>query len=142
MKYHDCSDRSDLFVTTKHWRNYHGYDSTWQCFQLSLQRLQLTYVDLYLMHWPGPAYNKTYRKSHTKDRDDTTNSTPRRSVTPCYNEHEMIHIRSETWRAMEDILRAGYTRAIGVSNMTIQHLQTLQQNATIWPPAVNQIEFQ
>ena len=45
--------RSDIFITTKQWRAYHGYDSTLKCLDLSLKRLQLDYVDLYLIHWPG-----------------------------------------------------------------------------------------
>ena len=39
--------RRDLFVVTKHWRKYHGYDETKECLRLSLKRLQLDYVDLW-----------------------------------------------------------------------------------------------
>lgn len=45
--------RSDIFITTKQWRAYHGYDATLKCLNLSLKRLQVDYVDLYLIHWPG-----------------------------------------------------------------------------------------
>ena len=48
--------RSEIFVTTKHWRAFHGYNETVKCLDTSLKRLGLTSVDLYLMHWPGPAY--------------------------------------------------------------------------------------
>ena len=40
-------------MTTKHWRAYHGYEETLTCLDLSLKRLNLPFVDLYLMHWPG-----------------------------------------------------------------------------------------
>ncbi len=53
---------------------------------------------------------------------------------------EIIALRAETWRAMEDAYRKGKTRSIAVSNFTIQHLETLKQSATLWPPAMNQIE--
>ena len=41
---------------------------------------------------------------------------------------------------MEDALRAGKARSIGVSNFTVAHLEALKATATIWPPAVNQVE--
>jgi diketogulonate reductase-like aldo/keto reductase len=42
---------------------------------------------------------------------------------------------------MEDAYLSGKARSIAVSNFTIQHLQTLKQTATLWPPAMNQIEL-
>jgi diketogulonate reductase-like aldo/keto reductase len=57
------------------------------------------------------------------------------------NMSNISNLRSETWRAMEDSLLQGKCRAIGVSNFTIRHLETLSQTARIWPPAVNQIEL-
>ncbi|MEU2184549.1 aldo/keto reductase [Streptomyces thermolilacinus] len=56
--------REDLFVTTKLWNTEQGYDSTLRAFDASLERLGLDYVDLYLIHWPVPAwdaYVDTYR---------------------------------------------------------------------------------
>jgi len=48
--------------------------------------------------------------------------------------------RTETWRAMEKILKDGKARAIGVGNFTIRHLEELLPEAGI-VPAVNQVEF-
>mmetsp|Transcript_2208 Transcript_2208/g.4066 ORF Transcript_2208/g.4066 Transcript_2208/m.4066 type:complete len:248 (+) Transcript_2208:1-744(+) len=53
---------------------------------------------------------------------------------------QIQYLRSETWRAMEDLLYQGKCRAIGVSNFTIRHLEALKKTARVWPPAVNQIE--
>ena len=49
--------REELFVTTKLWIQDAGYDSTKQAFERSLKRLQLDYLDLYLIHQPfGDVY--------------------------------------------------------------------------------------
>ena len=45
-----------------------------------------------------------------------------------------------TWRAMEDALADGKTRAIGVCNHLPHHLEELLAIANV-PPAVDQIEF-
>lgn len=44
--------RSDLFITTKLWVQDTGYEKTKAAFQKSLERLQLDYLDLYLIHQP------------------------------------------------------------------------------------------
>lgn len=43
--------REDLFITTKLWNSDQGYESTKAAFNLSLKKLGLEYVDLYLIHW-------------------------------------------------------------------------------------------
>ncbi len=49
--------RAELFVTTKLWIQDAGYESTKRAFERSLQRLQLDYLDLYLIHQPfGDVY--------------------------------------------------------------------------------------
>lgn len=45
--------REDLFITTKVWNNHLTKQETKAAFEASLTRLQLEYVDLYLIHWPG-----------------------------------------------------------------------------------------
>jgi methylglyoxal/glyoxal reductase len=44
--------REDLFVATKLWPSDFGYESAKAAFELSLQKLGLDYIDLYLIHWP------------------------------------------------------------------------------------------
>ncbi len=47
--------------------------------------------------------------------------------------------RRDTWRAMEELQASGKTRAIGVCNHLVHHLEDLLSFARI-PPAVNQVE--
>jgi diketogulonate reductase-like aldo/keto reductase len=54
--------RRDIFVTTKLWNDDHGYDKTLTAFQRSLKRLNLKYIDLYLIHWPeGKLRNESWK---------------------------------------------------------------------------------
>jgi diketogulonate reductase-like aldo/keto reductase len=45
--------REDLFITTKVWNSDQGYEETLKAFEASLERLNLDYIDLYLIHWPN-----------------------------------------------------------------------------------------
>jgi diketogulonate reductase-like aldo/keto reductase len=47
-------ERSELFVTTKLGNDDHGYEEARRAFHASLERLDLSHVDLYLIHWPLP----------------------------------------------------------------------------------------
>lgn len=54
--------REELFVTTKVWNSDQGYDNTLRAFDESLKKLDMDYVDLYLIHWPGKdLYIKTWK---------------------------------------------------------------------------------
>lgn len=102
--------REQIFVTTKLWNTDQGYESTLLAIDESLARLNMTYVDLYLIHWPFTGGTSGENK------------------------------RAETWKAMEEIYKAGKAKAIGVSNYNIQHLEEMTTYASI-PPVVNQVEF-
>ena len=104
--------REDLYITTKLWREHLGYESTKKEFEKSLKKLNLEYIDLYLIHWPANAKN--------------------------YSNWQQAN--AESWRAMEELQAAGKIKSIGVSNFFQEHLQALAQTATI-TPAVNQLEF-
>lgn len=96
--------RDEIFVTTKLWNSDQGYESTLRACNESLRRLDVSSLDLYLIHWP------------------------------------VSKLRTESWRAMTELLKQGKCRSIGVSNFTIDHLQDLLKNTDV-VPAVNQVEF-
>ena len=123
-------NRDAVFLTTKHWRKYHGYEPTLECLRLSLKRLEVDYIDLWLMHWPGPAYRTMARRKDVEAWEYATT-----------DKDSMSQVRAETWRAMEDAVDKGVVKAIGVCNMTVEHLKCLKKTARLWPPAVNQVEF-
>ena len=128
--------RDDVFLTTKHWRKYHGYEPAKKCLALSLSRLGVTHVDLWLMHWPGPAWSTMNRRKDLIEAHGRWHY-----AAEGMDEGAMPALRAETWRAMEDALAEGKARAIGVSNFTVAHLETLKKTARVWPPAVNQVEL-
>ncbi len=50
--------REDVYVTTKIWNDRHGFDNALEAIDESLQRLNLDYIDMLLIHWPAPAQDK------------------------------------------------------------------------------------
>jgi 2,5-diketo-D-gluconate reductase A len=53
--------RNELFITTKVWIHANGYQNTLKSFENSLMRLQVDYIDLYLMHQPYGDVYSTWR---------------------------------------------------------------------------------
>ena len=104
--------REELFLTSKLWKDEMGYENALAAFERSLQKLGTDYLDLYLIHWPRP--------------DDLS--------------AEWRQLDRDTWRALEELYRAGRVRAIGVSNFLPHHLRSLMETAEVMP-MVNQIEF-
>lgn len=50
--------REELFITTKLWNADQGYEETLKAFDVSMEKLGLDYLDLYLIHWPLPSHGK------------------------------------------------------------------------------------
>lgn len=148
LEHNIISSREELFITTKQWREYHGYEKSMECLNLSLDRLGVDYVDCWMMHWPGPCWKskprqeKEFGKSKGTKREhvDAEENDPWLYAKDGMGKEEITVLRAETWRAMEDAYRQGKARSIAVSNFTIQHLELLKKSAKLWPPAVNQVE--
>ncbi|PES82532.1 aldo/keto reductase [Bacillus anthracis] len=58
--------REELFITSKVWNADQGYEETIAAYEESLKKLQLDYLDLYLVHWPVEGkYKDTWRALET-----------------------------------------------------------------------------
>ena len=116
--------REDIFVTTKIWNTNHRPERVEPAFEASLERLGLTYLDLYLIHTPY-----AFQPGDNQDpRDQNGNVLYDRGVTLL-----------ETWRAMESLVDHGKCRAIGLSDITLDELRPIYESARI-KPAVVQVE--
>jgi 2,5-diketo-D-gluconate reductase A len=51
-------ERGEVFITTKCFNDDHGHEQAKRALRASLDRLEVDYVDLYLIHWPVPAHDK------------------------------------------------------------------------------------
>ncbi|CAH0283219.1 MULTISPECIES: aldo/keto reductase [unclassified Chryseobacterium] len=54
-------NRDELFITSKVWVQDHGYEKTNSAFQRTLNRLQMDYLDMYLIHWPYGDFLGTWK---------------------------------------------------------------------------------
>ena len=108
--------REELWITSKLWNDFHESAKVESACDQTLADLQLTYLDLYLIHWPV-----------------VTNST-------AASYDEMTPSTAETWAAMEQLVRAGKCKSIGVSNFSAKKLRGMKAHATVFP-AVNQCEL-
>lgn len=106
--------REHIYLTTKLWNTDHKNPEA--ALDASLKKLGTDYVDLYLMHWP-------------------INIADERAAKP--EEYDFI----ETYKAMQDLVKAGKAKSIGISNFTKERVQKLlaDKDVTI-KPVVNQIE--
>lgn len=122
---HSGISREALWITSKLWNDKHGAKDVIASCEQSLADLRLSYVDMYLIHWPFPNF-------HPPGCDVGFRSY---NAEPYIHEHFM-----ETWRAMEALVDRGLVRHIGTSNMTVPKLKLLLRDARI-KPAVNEMEL-
>ncbi|PVD29665.1 hypothetical protein C0Q70_08920 [Pomacea canaliculata] len=107
--------REDIFLTSKLAPGDQGSGSCRKACLQSIAHLQCSYLDLFLIHWPGT------RKLRPEDSRNKQN-------------------RLNSYRDMEQLLREGTVKAIGVSNFTRNHLEELLAETSV-VPAVLQNEF-
>ncbi|TCL56271.1 diketogulonate reductase-like aldo/keto reductase [Kineothrix alysoides] len=105
-------DRDEIFITSKLQNPEHGYENTMKAFEQTMKNLDMDYLDLYLIHWPNPVKFR----------------------------NEWQTANAGTWKAFEELYKAGRIRSIGISNFHPRHMDELMKTATI-VPMVNQIRL-
>ena len=116
--------REDLFVTTKLWNTNHRPERVKPAFDASCRRLQLDYIDCYIIHTPfafQPGDEQDPRDEHGRVIYDS-------GVTLV-----------DTWRALERLVEDGHCRSIGLSDITLEKLREIVAAARI-KPAMVQVE--
>jgi alcohol dehydrogenase (NADP+) len=115
--------REELWITSKLWNNAHAKKHVQPALERTLKDLQLDYLDLYLIHWPV----------HFQ-QDIVFPKRPDEFVAP-----DAIPLM-ETWQAMENMVKKGLCRFIGVCNFNLSRLIDLKSQAHT-QPVMNQIEL-
>jgi alcohol dehydrogenase (NADP+) len=113
--------RDQLWITSKLWNDNHEPEHVIPALKETLTDLQLEYLDLYLVHWPVSL--KHGAKGFPPSGDDL-----------------VIFDVEKTWTAMEQTVKAGLARHIGVSNFSRRKIEQLLKLSLSVKPEVNQIE--
>jgi diketogulonate reductase-like aldo/keto reductase len=114
--------RQEVFIATKLWNNNHRPERVKPAFEASLEKLQLDYVDLYLIHTPF-----AFQPGDEQDpRDATGNVIYDKGVTLL-----------DTWRALEGLVGEGKCRALGLSDVSPEQVKEIVGAARIKPAVVH-----
>lgn len=112
-----------MFITSKLWNTFHDPKEVRGALEHTLKQLNLKYLDLYLIHWPigYPKSDQLFPKNEAGE--------------PLHSSFDIL----DTYRAMEDLVDAGLTKSIGISNFNIKQVDYIVANARI-QPVTNQFE--
>jgi diketogulonate reductase-like aldo/keto reductase len=114
--------REEVFIATKVWNNNHRPERVKPAFEASLKRLQVDYVDLYLIHTPF-----AFQPGDDQDpRDATGNVIYDKGITLL-----------DTWRALERLVDEGRCKAIGLSDVGLDKTKEIYEAARIKPAVVH-----
>ncbi|OJD14253.1 hypothetical protein AJ78_05382 [Emergomyces pasteurianus Ep9510] len=116
--------REEIFISSKLWNNKHHPEDVDSAISQSLKNLGVSYVDLYLMHWPVAFA----RGDEQFPKDEQGN--------PKTENIDYI----DTYKAMEKLQKSGQAKAIGISNFSKTEVERLLAN-TSTVPAVHQLEL-
>ncbi|XP_077025639.1 aldo-keto reductase family 1 member C1-like [Tamandua tetradactyla] len=117
--------REDIFYTSKLWITFLRPELVRPSLERSLKKLQLDYVDLYIIHFPSAL--KPGEDLFPKDENGKTL-------------FDKVDLRA-TWEALEKCKDAGLTKSIGVSNFNHKQLEMILNKPGLkYKPVCNQVE--
>lgn len=117
--------REDVFITSKVWNTYHSFEKAKENIDMILSELQLSYIDLLLIHWP-----MGYKEGGEPFPKD---SEGKRML---YSDVDYL----DTWKALEEAQKDGKVRSIGISNFNHKQISRLLEKGHV-KPAVLQVEI-
>jgi alcohol dehydrogenase (NADP+) len=115
--------REDMWITSKLWNDSHAPEHVRPALETSLKKLQLDYLDLYLIHWPVALRHGIELPRGPED----------------FLPLSEVPLES-TWEAMSNVSEQGLARQVGVSNFSKRMIEQVSV-ATGHTPAVNQVEL-
>ena len=115
--------REDMWITSKLWNDSHAPEHVRPALETSLKKLQLDYLDLYLIHWPVALRHGIELPRGPED----------------FLPLSELPLES-TWEAMWNVSEQGLARQVGVSNFSKRMIEQVSV-ATGHTPAVNQVEL-
>lgn len=116
--------REELFITTKLWNTKHKKESVVPACKESVKNFGFDYVDLYLIHWPVAYRGNSKELWPLDDKGNLMAS-----------DEDFC----DTWREMEECVRLGLAKSIGLSNFNSQQIDRILSIAEI-RPIMNQVE--
>jgi diketogulonate reductase-like aldo/keto reductase len=114
--------REEVFIATKLWNSNHRPERVKPAFEASLKRLQLDYIDLYLIHTPF-----AFQPGDEQDPRDENGKV-------IYDEGVTL---VDTWQALESLVDEGRCKAIGLSDVSVEKVKEIFESARIKPAVVH-----
>lgn len=110
-------DRRKFFITTKIWYDSLGFEETRRAFANSLRKLQTSYVDNYMIHWPACHKHISWMDCSTASKGTW----------------------QESWEQMQQLYAEGLVLSLGVSNFNLELMREAMRSPV--PPAMLQNHF-
>jgi len=114
--------REEVFIATKLWNNNHRPERVKPAFEASLKRLQLDYLDLYIIHTPF-----AFQPGEEQDPRDQSGKV-------IYDDGVTL---LDTWGALESLVDEGRCKAIGLSDVNVEKAKEIYDSARIKPAVVH-----